>query len=126
MKRLMHILISTLLSVMIIVMGSGVIVVHCNHTGTTRVVTYNQTCEKQCKTTSSCMKTYILKFSTMGQVQHQTLEHTLPVVILPWLMQPLYELIDFTLTTSDTVHYASLLRHGPPREYLNFICVLLI
>lgn len=126
MKRLMHILMSVTLSIMIITMGSGLIVVHCNHTGTTRVVSYKHTCEKQCKTTSNCMKTYVLKFSTMSQVQHQTLEHTLPIAILPWLIQPLYELIDLSSITSDALRYVGCHHNGPPREYLNFICVLLI
>lgn len=126
MKRLMHIFISALLSIMIVMMGSGVIIVHCNHTGTTKVVTYNQACEKRCKTTSKCMKTTVLKFSTMSQVQQHTLDYKLPVVILPWLQNPLFELKEIITTMSDALRYEGSSRHGPPRKYLNLLCILLI
>ncbi|MCQ2258422.1 MAG: hypothetical protein MJZ41_10595 [Bacteroidaceae bacterium] len=127
MKNLMHILLSTIISLMLVIMGAGIVVVHCEHTGSTRVVSFKQqACKKQCKTTSSCMKTYILKLSTMSQVQPLSLEHNLSVSTLPWLIQPVFEYTNLSTTTSEGLCYSGNHRHGPPRKYLNFICVLLI
>lgn len=112
---------------MIVMMGCGVTVVHCKHSGTTSIISLGQHCGKGCKPTSKCMEISVLKCSTMAQAQVQSLEHHLPVSILPWLIKPLYELINFSLlTNSEALGDIGIHRHGPPREYLNLICVLLI
>ncbi|MBQ0023402.1 MAG: hypothetical protein KBT29_09220 [Prevotellaceae bacterium] len=127
MKRLMHIFMSVTLSMMIILMGSGLVTVHCNHTGTTKVVTFGQSvCAKKCKTTSSCMDVKVIKLSTMNQASSSTLEFKTPVVALPWLMKPLYELKEIILPQTDVASICASPRYGPPRQYLNLICVLLI
>lgn len=127
MKRLMHIFMSATLSLMIILMGSGMLSVHCNHTGTTRVLmSHNHACAKKCKTTSKCMTVKILKLSTMNQHVPTTLEHKLPVSFLPWLAKPLFELKELNTTTTNAVQRVCNPRYGPPREYLRRICILLI
>lgn len=126
MKRLMHILLSVTLSVMILLMGSGTIVVHCNHSGTTRVISYNNdTCGRKCKPTASCMTSTVIKLSTVTQVQQPTFDHTLPVVFLPWLNQPVYLPTKLFFPPSDVQLRAENNKHGPPRQYLNIICQLL-
>lgn len=123
----MHILLSLTLSVMIVIMGSGLTVVHCNHTGTTSVVTFGQACKKKCKPSSKCMHMSVIKGSTMAQAQVLSLEHTLPIHFLPWLAKPLYEFISFPLAiSSEVMGKTCLQKHGPPRDYLNLICILLI
>lgn len=127
MKRLMHIVVSTILSVMIIFMGSGLTVVHCNHTGKTTVVNFGQVCKKKCKPTSKCMTISTVKYSTMAQAFTHTLEHPQPILILPWLAQSLFEFINPELSTLPDDHVAQWQKkHKPPRDYLNMICVLLI
>lgn len=127
MKRLMHILLSISLSIMVIFMGSGLTIVHCNHTGKTTIVNFSHSCKKKCNTTSKCMSVTTVKCSTMAQASILTLEHPQPIPILPWLSQPTFEFINPTLASSsdEPVGYWYL-QHKPPRDYLNMICVLLI
>lgn len=126
MKRLMHIVISVTLSVMIIFMGSGLTVVHCNHTGKTTVVNFGQVCKKKCKPTAKCMTISTVKCSTMVQAFTHTLEHPQPILILPWLAQSLFEFNPTLSTLSDEHVVQWQKKHKPPRDYLNMICVLLI
>lgn len=127
MKRLMHILLSISLSIMIIFMGSGLTIVHCNHTGKTSIVNFSHSCKKKCKPTSKCMNITTVKCSTMAHASVLTLEHPQPISVLPWLSQPAFEFINPTLVSSsdEPVGY-SYPKHKPPRDYLNMICVLLI
>lgn len=127
MKRLMHIMFSVTLSMLIVFMGSGLTIVHCNHTGNTIIVNFGQMCKKKCNPTAKCMTVSTVKCSTMAQASVQTLEHPQPISILPWLIQPAFELINPILLSSsdDPIGYL-LPKHKPPRDYLNMICVLLI
>ena len=127
MKRLMHIMLSISLSMMIIFMGSGLTIVHCNHTGNTTIANFTHTCKKKCKSTAKCMTISTVKCSTMAQATIHTLEHPQPISILPWLIQPTFEFINLNLASSsdDSVSWWQR-KHKPPRDYLNMICVLLI
>jgi len=122
----MHIFMSITLSLMIILMGNGMLMVHCNHSGKTRIVDYSQLCEKSCPPTAPCMEVTVLKMSTMVQVFQQTLEHAPAIVFLPCPEKPLYEFINPLEIVQDASHFVDRYRYGPPRKYLNLICVLLI
>lgn len=126
MKNIMHIFMSFTLSMMIILMGSGKVMVHCNHTGNTRIVSYSQMCEKQCKPMASCMKTTVLKLSTMTQSTNFILNHVPSIIFLPWHIEPLFDFVSLSYLKEDVACRVIELRHGPPRDYLNKICVLLI
>lgn len=117
---------SMTLSMMIILMGSGLVMVHCSHTGNTRIVSYSQVCEKQCKPMASCMKTTVLKLSTMTQGAHVTLNHVQPIFSLSWRIEPLFDFVSFSSLKENVMFHVINHRHGPPRDYLNKICVLLI
>jgi len=117
---------SLTLSVMIILMGSGILMMHCNHSGKTRIITYEKVCEKKCKPTAPCMTLTVLKLSTMNQSYHQTLEHVVPVTLVPMPEKSVFNFINPISITREVVRYADRYRCGPPRDYLNLICVLLI
>lgn len=114
------------LAVIFLFAGSGLVVVHCNHSGNTKVVSFHDSCGKKCKTTSSCMTVKVLKFSDMTQSVTPDFHHHLQIITLPWLMQPLYEAIEFIIDSSDSMLHNGSYICGPPREYLSLLCVLLI
>lgn len=127
MKRLMHILLSVTLSVMIIFMGNGLTIVHCKHSGSTKIMCMSDMCKKQCKPTSRCMQYSVLKYSPMALAQSVSLDHTLPIAIPAWLTQPSFEFVNLSLfTSSDLLGDIGIHKHGPPRDYLKLICILLI
>ena len=128
MKKFSHILLSVLLSMTILFIGSGVTITRCAHTGTLKVMTvFNSGAmgDMSCSMNAPCMTMEHVELSPTNIVQtvtydfhvFQPLLAVLPSLVAEW----------FVVTENKAeVQFASEVWKSPPRDYLNFIQVLLI
>ena len=128
MKKFSHILLSVLLSVTILFIGSGVTITRCAHTGTLKVMTvFNSGAmgDMSCSMNAPCMTMEHVELSPTNMAQtvtydfhvFQPLLAVLPSLVAEW----------FVVTENKAeVQFASEVWKSPPRDYLNFIQVLLI
>lgn len=130
MKKCMHILLSVLLSMTILFIGSGINIMRCAHTGTVKVMTAigvnrMDMGNMNCSMTSSCMTTTHVELSpTVAAQQVNTDFHVLqpilavlPDLVLEWQYSTAFKAI---------VQPIRMVWKSPPREYLAFIRILLI
>lgn len=124
-KRISHILLSLLLSVMIVTLSSGVTLVRCMHSGCVSMATLSDL-SNDCAGDGNCMETTVLQLDNLTPAPswsvdfHPTIQLTAVVnsLLFCWL-QP--------ATLADApVPAIPLLKKGPPRAYLTLIRVLLI
>jgi len=128
MKKLCHISLSVLLSVMLLFIGSGVNVMHCSHTGTVKVMTVLNSGgmgDMSCGMNADCMSVEHVELSPTNMAQSisydfhafQPLLALLPSLVAEW-----------PVLTEDkaVVQFVDVVWKSPPRDYLNFIQVLLI
>ena len=130
MKKCTHIMLSLLLSMIILFIGSGVNIMRCAHSGTVKVMTaigVNSIGEddRDCCMTSHCMTVTHVELSPTVTTQQvvpnfhieQPLLAVLPSLITEW-QRP---------TVCKTfVQPTRAVWKSPPRVYLNFIRVLII
>ena len=128
MKKFSHILLSVLLSVTILFIGSGVTITRCAHTGTLKVMTvFNSGAmgDMSCSMNAPCMTMEHVELSPTNRAQtvtydfhvFQPLLAVLPSLVAEW----------FVVTENKAeVQFAPEVWKSPPRDYLNFIQVLLI
>ena len=128
MKKFSHILLSVLLSMTILFIGSGVTITRCAHTGTLKVMTvFNSGAmgDMSCSMNAPCMTMEHVELSPTNIAQtvtydfhvFQPLLAVLPSLVAEW----------FVVTENKAeVQFASEVWKSPPRDYLNFIQVLLI
>ena len=128
MKKLCHISLSVLLSVMLLFIGSGVNVMHCSHTGTVKVMTVLNSGgmgDMSCGMNADCMSVEHVELSPTNMAQSisydfhafQPLLALLPSLVAEWPV----------LTENKAVvQFVDVVWKSPPRDYLNFIQVLLI
>jgi hypothetical protein len=128
MKKFSHILLSVLLSVTILFIGSGVTITRCAHTGTLKVMTvFNSGAmgDMSCSMNAPCMTMEHVELSPTNIAQtvtydfhvFQPLLAVLPSLVAEW----------FVVTENKAeVQFAPEVWKSPPRDYLNFIQVLLI
>ena len=128
MKKFSHILLSVLLSVTILFIGSGVTITRCAHTGTLKVMTvFNSGAmgDMSCSMNAPCMTMEHVELSPTNIAQtvtydfhvFQPLLTVLPSLVAEW----------FVVTENKAeVQFAPEVWKSPPRDYLNFIQVLLI
>ena len=128
MKKFSHILLSVLLSMTILFIGSGVTITRCAHTGTLKMMTvFNSGAmgDMSCSMNAPCMTMEHVELSPTNIAQtvtydfhvFQPLLAVLPSLVAEW----------FVVTENKAeVQFASEVWKSPPRDYLNFIQVLLI
>ena len=128
MKKSCHIVLSVLLSMTILFIGSGVTITRCAHTGTLKVMTvFNSGAmgDMSCSMNAPCMSTEHVELSPTNLAQtvnydfhvFQPLLAVLPSLVAEWLV---------TTESKAEVPFVSEVWKSPPRDYLNFIQVLLI
>ena len=126
MKKCCHILLSVLLSMMILFIGAGVDVVQCSCTGMAKVVPCGMEVEDNgCTPDEGCLTVEHVQLSPMLTAKTitydfhvlQPLLAILPSLVAEW-MQP--------TTCKAMVQSIHVVWKSPPRDYLNFIQVLLI
>ena len=126
MKKCSHILLSVLLSMMILFIGAGVDIVRCSCTGMAKAVPCGMEVEdKGCMPDEGCLTVEHVQLSPTLTAQAitydfrvlQPLLAILPSLVAEW-MQP--------TTCKALVQPTHLAWKSPPRDYLNFIQILLI
>lgn len=128
MKKCCHIMLSLLLSMTILFIGSGVNITRCAHTGTIKVMTvFNSGAmgDMSCSMNSPCMSVEHVELSPTNLAQtiaydfhvFQPLLAVLPSLVAEWQANTEHK---------AEVQFAPEVWKSPPRDYLNFIQVLLI
>ena len=126
MKKCGHILLSVLLSMIILFIGAGVDVVQCSCTGMAKVVPCGMEVEDNgCAPDEGCLTVEHVQLSPTLTAQTitydfhvlQPLLAILPSLVAEW-MQP--------TTCKAIVQSIHVVWKSPPRDYLNFLQVLLI
>lgn len=128
MRKFCHIMLSLLLSMTILFIGSGVTITRCAHTGTLKMMTvFNNGAmdSMSCGMNSDCMSIEHVELSPTNMAQtvtydfhvFQSLLAVLPSLVAEWLV---------TTENKVEVQFAPEVWKSPPRDYLNFLQVLLI
>lgn len=131
MKKCSYILLSVLLSVMLLFMGSGVTFMRCAHTGTVKMMTalsgdnLGGMADMDCSMTSKCMSVTHVELSPTVAAQSvdydfhvvQPLLALLPSLVAAWLVPTEDKAVE---------RFVPVAWKSPPRDYLNLIRVLLI
>ena len=128
MKKFSHICLSLLLSITLLFIGSGITITRCAHTGTLKVMTVfnsNSMGNMSCDMNASCMTTEHFELSPTNMAQTvtynfhvmQPLLAVLPSLVAEWLAPTEYKAVS---------QFVPQVWKSPPRDYLNFIRVLLI
>ena len=128
MKRFCHIMLSLLLSMTILFIGSGVTITRCAHTGNLKVMTVFSSGamdDMSCGMNADCMSIEHVELSPTNMAQtvtydfhvFQSLLAVLPSLVAEWLV---------TTENKAEVQFVPEVWKSPPRDYLNFLQVLLI
>ena len=128
MKKFSHICLSLLLSMTLLFIGSGITITRCAHTGTLKVMTiFNSGSmdDMSCNTNASCMTMEHFELSPTDMAQTVTYDFhvmqpllaILPSLVAEWLVPVEHKAV---------CQFVPQVWKSPPRDYLNFIQVLLI
>ena len=128
MKKFSHICLSLLLSMTLLFIGSGITITRCAHTGTLKVMTVFNSGGMDgmsCNMNASCMTTehFVLSPTNMAETVTydfhvmQPLLAILPSLVAEWLVPVEHKAV---------CQFVPQVWKSPPRDYLNFIQVLLI
>lgn len=126
MRKSINILLSILLSILIVWIGSGIMTMVCEHTGNVSLA--QQMEKKNCKNsdTKHCMKMQIKTLSPTNTAQTVTHQfHPVQLSLLPQLTTSC-DLLPLLVQTKAPEKMLSLLWHSPPRQYLHILTMLLI
>ncbi|MBS6662392.1 MAG: hypothetical protein KH276_07265 [Prevotella histicola] len=126
MRKSINILLSILLSILIVWIGSGIMTMVCEHTGNVSLV--QQMEKKNCKNSDAkhCMKMQIKTLSPTNTAQTVTHQfHPVQLSLLPQLTTSC-DLLPLPVQTKAPEKMLSLLWHSPPRQYLHILTMLLI
>lgn len=128
MKKFCHISLSLLLSMTLLFIGSGVDFMRCAHTGTVKMMTAlnsNDMGDMSCGMNSDCMSVEHVELSPTNAAQNVHYDfHVLQplLAMLPSLVAAWSEPVE----NKAVVQFVDVVWKSPPRDYLNFIQVLLI
>ena len=128
MKKFSHIGLSLLLSMTLLFIGSGITITRCAHTGSLKVMTvFNSGSmdDMSCNMNASCMTTEHSELSPTNMAQTVTYDFhvmqpllaILPSLVAEWLVPVEHKAVS---------QFVPQVWESPPRDYLNFIQVLLI
>ncbi|MFC2408553.1 MAG: hypothetical protein ACFNM8_06420 [Prevotella histicola] len=126
MRKSINILLSILLSILIVWIGSGIMTMVCEHTGNVSLA--QQMEKKNCKNSDAkhCMKMQIKTLSPTNTAQTVTHQfHPVQLSLLPQLTTSC-DLLPLLVQTKAPEKMLSLLWHSPPRQYLHILTILLI
>lgn len=126
MRKSINILLSILLSILIVWIGSGIMTMVCEHTGNVSLA--QQMEKKNCKNSDAkhCMKMQIKTLSPTNTAQTVTHQfHPVQLSLLPQLTTSC-DLLPLLVQTKALEKMLSLLWHSPPRQYLRILTMLLI
>lgn len=126
MRKSINILLSVLLSILIVWIGSGIMTMVCEHTGNVSLA--QQMEKKNCKNSDAkhCMKMQIKTLSPTNTAQTVTHQfHPVQLSLLPQLTTSC-DLLPLLVQTKAPEKMLSLLWHSPPRQYLRILTMLLI
>ena len=126
MRKSINILLSILLSILIVWIGSGIMTMVCEHTGNVSLA--QQMEKKNCKNSDAkhCMKMQIKTLSPTNTAQTVTHQfHPVQLSLLPQLTTSC-ELLPLLVQIKAPEKMLSLLWHSPPRQYLHILTMLLI
>lgn len=126
MRKSINILLSILLSILIVWIGSGIMTMVCEHTGNVSLA--QQMEKKNCKNSDAkhCMKMQIKTLSPTNTAQTVTHQfHPVQLSLLPQLTTSC-DLLPLLVQTKVPEKMLSLLWHSPPRQYLHILTMLLI
>ena len=126
MRKSINILLSILLSILIVWIGSGIMTMVCEHTGNVSLA--QQMEKKNCKNSDAkhCMKMQIKTLSPTNTAQTVTQQfHPVQLSLLPQLTTSC-DLLPLLVQTKAPEKMLSLLWHSPPRQYLHILTILLI
>ena len=126
MRKSINILLSVLLSILIVWIGSGIMTMVCEHTGNVSLA--QQMEKKNCKNSDAkhCMKMQIKTLSPTNTAQTVTHQfHPVQLSLLPQLTTSC-DLLPLLVQTKAPEKMLSLLWHSPPRQYLHILTILLI
>ena len=126
MRKSINILLSILLSILIVWIGSGIMTMVCEHTGNVSLA--QQMEKKNCKNSDAkhCMKIQIKTLSPTNTAQTVTHQfHPVQLSLLPQLTTSC-DLLPLLVQTKAPEKMLSLLWHSPPRQYLHILTILLI
>ncbi|WP_315513570.1 hypothetical protein [Prevotella histicola] len=126
MRKSINILLSVLLSILIVWIGSGIMTMVCEHTGNVSLA--QQMEKKNCKNSDAkhCMKMQIKTLSPTNTAQTVTHQfHPVQLSLLPQLTTSC-DLLPLLVQTKAPEKMLSLLWHSPPRQYLHILTMLLI
>ena len=126
MRKSINILLSILLSILIVWIGSGIMTMVCEHTGNVSLA--QQMEKKNCKNSDAkhCMKMQIKTLSPTNTAQTVTHQfHPVQLSLLPQLTTSC-DLLPLLVQTKALEKMLSLLWHSPPRQYLHILTILLI
>lgn len=126
MRKSINILLSILLSILIVWIGSGIMTMVCEHTGNVSLA--QQMEKKNCKNSDAkhCMKMQIKTLSPKNTAQTVTHQfHPVQLSLLPQLTTSC-DLLPLLVQTKAPEKMLSLLWHSPPRQYLRILTMLLI
>ena len=128
MKKCCHIMLSVLLSMTILFIGSGVTITRCAHTGTLKVMTvFNSGAmgDMSCSMNAPCMTMEHVELSPTNVAQTVSYDFHVFLPLLAVLPSLVAEWFVMTENKAE-VQFAPEVWKSPPRDYLNFIQVLLI
>ena len=126
MRKSINILLSILLSILIVWIGSSIMTMVCEHTGNVSLA--QQMEKKNCKNSDAkhCMKMQIKTLSPTNTAQTVTHQfHPVQLSLLPQLTTSC-DLLPLLVQTKAPEKMLSLLWHSPPRQYLRILTMLLI
>ena len=126
MKKLANISLSILLSVMILWIGSGIMVMVCEHTGNVSVAKTET--KRHCNESKAdhCMKYNVKTLSPTNTAQSSFFKlQPLQLSLLPQMVS-CNQLLPLPVLTKAPERVLSLLWHSPPRQYLRILTTLLI
>ena len=126
MKRTTNIILSFILSLMIVWIGSGIMTVVCEHTGSVSVA--HQSSKRHCNDADAnhCMRLQIRTLSPTDMVP-TGFHHLQPVLLslLPQLVTH-YDLLPLPVCARASWRMSHPLVHGTKRQYLRLLTTLLI
>lgn len=145
MKRIVTFMATLLLSAVIVLLGGGLTLVHCSHSGSTTVAQWQGAASttpsaesvsdtgcchhaeqpSACAVSSRCMQLTVVSLPQIFSHPSPTFSFQPLVAELPpqLLATPLPELLQ---ATDDATEYTSVTFHGPPRQWLRMLTTLQI